>query len=133
MAAPDMWDLYAEHGQLDRTSLTHAQQAVFAVCDLRQEVNSGGFDSYFRYWGGDTAPVALAALPDILGQDWSDLLRDAMDTLGSAYPPGPDARAAALDARDINDELAALDDRFYDLEASVDADARLDAALRDDS
>src|SRR5690349_1912653 len=116
MPSADVWDLYAEHGQLPRASLTHAQQAVFAICDLRQEVNSGGFDSYFRYGGGDTAPVALAALPEVLGQEWADLLLEAMTILGPAYPPGTDARARVLDAQDRDHELSALDERFYDLE-----------------
>ena len=132
MAAPDVWDLYAEYAELDRAGLTSAQQAVLAVLDLRQEVNSGGFDSYFRYWGGDTAPLALASLPQLLGQDWADLLREAMATLGPTYPPTADARTAALDAHDMNDELAALDDRFYELEGAVDADSRLNAYLHDD-
>jgi Domain of unknown function (DUF4375) len=132
VASADLWDLYSEFAEQDRSSLSDAQQAVFAICDLRQEVNSGGFDSYFRYRGGDTAPVALAVLPDLLGQDWADLLLDAMDTLGSTYPAGAAARTEALDAQDRGAELSALDDRFYELEAAVDADLRLDTHFRDD-
>ena len=125
-----MWDLYSEYAQEDRSSLPDPQQAVFAVLDLRQEVGSGGFDSYFRYWGGDTAPLALAVLPDVLGQDWADLLRDAMDTFGATYPAGAAARADALDAQDREPELSALDDRLYDLDAATDADSRLEAHFR---
>jgi len=132
VASAGVWDLYAELGEQDRSGLSDAERAVFAICDLRQEVNSGGFDSYFRYWAGDSAPTAHAELPAVLGQDWADLLRDAMALLGPAYPSGAGARAAALDARDFDAELNALDDRFYELEAGVDADARLGALLHDD-
>jgi hypothetical protein len=59
---------------------------VAAICDLRQEVNSGGFDSYFRYWGGDSASDALRALPGILGTEWAKLLSAAMGFLGADYP-----------------------------------------------
>jgi hypothetical protein len=41
-------------------------------------VNSGGFENYFRAWGGNSAGDALAALPTLLGHEWADLLRAAM-------------------------------------------------------
>ena len=53
-----------------------------------KKVNSGGFDSYFRYWAGDTAPEALAVVGTALGPACVDLLRKAMLALGSEYPAG---------------------------------------------
>ena len=120
-----MWDKYEESGETDRASLSTQEQQLFAILDLRQEVNSGGFDSYFRYWGGNTAEVALAALPRMLGESWTSLLRDAMGLLGTAYPNDPDARAAVLDALGLDDALDALDQRLYALEVAEDVDARL--------
>lgn len=129
MPAGDAWGAYADFGEGDRSSLSATMQKVFAICDLRQEVNSGGFDSYFRYWGGDTASVALAALPDVLGDAWARLLREAMQTLGPNYPADADARAGLLDDRDLDEVLNEFDSRFYELEASTDADGLVNAYL----
>jgi len=41
--------------------MSHEQRMVFALNMLRQEVNSGSFDAYFRYAGGKTAPQAAEA------------------------------------------------------------------------
>ena len=61
--------------------MTDRQRAVLAICDLRQEVNSGGFDRYFRHYGGSSAHEALSALPAVLGAEWAALFREAMDLL----------------------------------------------------
>lgn len=125
----DAWSLYEAIGEGDRSSLSRRQHEVLAICDLRQEVNSGGFDSYFRYWGGDTASIALRALAEALGPEWETLLREAMQVLGPDYPADADARAEVLDARVVDDVLAALDSRFYELEGSSDADRSLNTYL----
>ena len=130
--AVDVWSMYEQLGEQDRASLSDVGQAVFAICDLRQEVSSGGFDAYLRYWGGNTAPQALASLADVLGQDWADLLGEAMALLGPAFPADSDARAELLDELELDGRLAELDERFYDLEAAVDGDALLSAWLRPD-
>ncbi|SIN79320.1 DMP19 family protein [Agromyces cerinus] len=122
-----MWTGYSAFGEADRSGLPVGQQRLYAVLDLRQEVNSGGFDSYFRYWGGDTAEIALDALPGLLGDEWAGLLRDAMSLMGTPYPRASDDRAAMLDAGDFDDAFAALDDRLYRLEAVDDVDGRLTA------
>jgi hypothetical protein len=126
----DVWDLYAELTEKDLSSLTLPQRRIVALCDLRQEVNADGFDAYFRYWGGNSAQEALEALPTLLGDDWADLLRAAMELLGSPYPVDPDDRATRIDARDLGETLQDLDERFYELEASTDADARLSDFIR---
>jgi hypothetical protein len=120
-----MWDAYEEFGDRDRSTLTVEGQRLFAILDLRQEVNSGGFDVYFRYWGGDTAELALAALPHTLGQDWANLLRDAMALFGTEYPLDPDTRGDIIDSEGLDDALSALDRHFLELEARSDADRRL--------
>lgn len=81
----------------------------------------------FRAWGGSSALEALGALPGVLGQEWATLLQEAMQVMGSPYPQDdPDRRTARLDANTTADEtLAALDERFYDLEAAADIDAGL--------
>jgi hypothetical protein len=125
----DVWDLYGQLAEQDVSTLTPAQRGLVAVCDLRQEVNVGGFDNYFRAWGGNSADDALAALPSLLGQEWADLLLSAMALLGPAYPSDPDGRGDLLDQLDLDDRLDALAERFYTLEGETDADARLNAYL----
>ena len=123
----DVWDLYGQLTDRDPSSLTETQRRFVAICDLRQEVNAGGFDNYFRAWGGNSAPDAIAALPALLGPEWADLLRSALVLLGPRYPQDPDERADKIERSDLFSRLQQLDERFYALEASTDADARLNA------
>jgi hypothetical protein len=125
----DVWAFYESLSEGPRDQLSARERVVAAICDWRQEVNSGGFDTYFRYWGGNTAREALVGLAGALGHDWAECLRDAMAVFGASYPEDPAEREAHLDDLEIDQTLAALDDRFYELEASVDADARLAAYL----
>jgi hypothetical protein len=50
MAGTDVWSFYELANDTDRARFSDVERAVLAICDLRQEVNSGGFDSYLRYW-----------------------------------------------------------------------------------
>jgi hypothetical protein len=127
-----VWDVYAVSGQRDRAVLPVARQQLFAICDLRQEVMSGGFDSYFRYWGGNTAKRALVGLSRYLGPDWASLLRGGMSLFGADYPGDADERARIIDERGLDDALSVLDSRIQELEARDDVDALLTAAIRDD-
>lgn len=125
IAMAEIWDQYHRFGAEDRSGMPEAHQQVFAILDWRQEMASGGFDAYFRYWGGNTAQMALTALPGSLGVDWATLLREAMALFGAAYPTDPDARAELIDDLDLDAALEALDERFAALEARDDADAML--------
>lgn len=125
-----MWDAYVEFGEGDRSVLPAEQQGLFAILDLRQEVNSGGFDSYFRYWGGDTAVMALGALPGTLGDDWAGVLKDGMSLFGDEYPTDVDAREQLIEELSLNDAFDALDTRFYELEGRDDADSILASAFK---
>jgi hypothetical protein len=129
VAEVGVWDFYESLSAETRDGLTVQQRAVAAICDLRQEVNSGGFDRYFRYWGGDSAPVALGALPRMLSSEWADLLREAMTLLGPDYPVGPEERATRIDRFDLEEQLEELDSRFFELEAGADADRLLSDQL----
>jgi len=124
----DVWQFY-ESLTGTREGMTTDQRAVAAICDLRQEVNSGGFDSYFRYWGGDSASDALRALPDILGMEWAELLSMAMGLLGTDYPKTADEREARIDELQLDERFDELDARFFDLEAATEADRLLSEHL----
>lgn len=123
----DIWNLYdAYPTEESRGGLHEEQRQLLAVCDFRQEVNSGGFDSYLRYWGADTASEALAILPRALGEPWQRVLAEALAIFGTANPASADERAEVLDdAAEADDVLGLLDARFYELEGSQDADAAL--------
>lgn len=131
MAVVDAWAYYESMQGTERTRLSAVQRSVLAVCDLRQEVNSGGFDSYFRYWGGDSAPDAVAVLAGVLGAEWGEVLREAMALFGPGYPGDSTDRARVLDSIGVGDVLEELDRRFFDLEADTDADALMSAYLGD--
>jgi hypothetical protein len=125
----DAWAFYQAVGERDRTQISDVEREFAAICDLRQEVNSGGFDVYFRCWGGSSAPLALDALPRVLDQAWADVLRAAMALLGPEYPEDVDRRRERLDERKIGEVLSQLDERYFDLEASIDADVLVSARL----
>ncbi|MFF1822128.1 DUF4375 domain-containing protein [Kribbella sp. NPDC058245] len=125
----DAWTFYEQYAESDRSSLSERERQVLAVCDFRQEVNSGGFDSYFRYNGGDTALTAMTALPRLLGNPWAALFGEAVALLGVPYPRSSDERAEKIDNESLDDTLAELDARFRTLEAGSNADAKLTEAL----
>jgi hypothetical protein len=64
MPRVDVWDVYASLSGRDPSTLNDEQRRLIAVCVLRQELNSGGFDSYFRYRGGNSAPGRGEGAPD---------------------------------------------------------------------
>lgn len=114
-----------------RDRLSPVQRRVAAICDLRQEINAGGFDAYFRYWGGNTAQEALAAIGKALGPDWAVLLREAILIFGSDYPINADDRLDRLDAPTVQADLDDIDRRYFELENSLDADGLMSEYLSD--
>ncbi|MDY0828751.1 DUF4375 domain-containing protein [Microbacterium sp. BG28] len=125
----NVWEFYETRSETDRSSLSEQERGILAILDLRQEVASGGFDSYFRYGGGNTAEEALRALPVFLGNDWEDVLREAMSVLGEPYPTDIDVRELRLEEAGAEERLSLLDRRVGVLEGTSDSDARLSAAL----
>jgi len=123
----DIWQLYGAYASPEsRRPLSDEQRQLLAVCDLRQEVNSGGFDSYLRFWGADTASDALAIVGGALGEPWRQVLVEALGIFGTANPSTADERADVLNgAAEADDVLGLLDDRFFELENSHDADVAL--------
>lgn len=132
MAVVDAWAYYESMQGAERTRLSAVQRSVLALCDLRQEVNSGGFDSYFRYWGGDSAPDAVAVIASAMGAEWGEVLGEAMALFGPDYPAASRDRARILDSIGLDETLEELDRRFFDLGATTDADAMVSAYLAGD-
>ena len=118
------WYVFEHLAELEATDtnsvedMTPEQRLVFAFNFLRQEVNSGGFDAYFRYSGGDTTACAQQAARAIVGTRWAALIADACRVVGSPYPQTAEVREKVLDqlADAQRDLLNGLDDRLYALE-----------------
>ncbi|HZW41901.1 MAG TPA: DUF4375 domain-containing protein, partial [Agromyces sp.] len=97
---------------------------------LRQEVDSGGFDSYFRYTGGDTAALAVEGAR-LLSPQWSALIEDAYRSLGSPYPLDIHSREQILDRleKEQPDLLTRFDERKYALESEEPLDDKVDTFI----
>lgn len=110
--------------------MTHEQRLVFALYYLRQEVNSGGFDAYFRYSGGNTAVLAAEAARNVSPR-WGQLVEDACRPFGSPYPADIDTRERVVEslAQGQPDLFESLDERLYELEAEVPVDDSVDAFI----
>ncbi|WP_406051581.1 DUF4375 domain-containing protein [Kribbella sp. NBC_00889] len=65
MTTAGVWEFYEALVEGSRQDLTPVQRGVAAICDLRQEVNSGGFDSYFSHWGGKHCRRSTRRLADL--------------------------------------------------------------------
>lgn len=107
------------------TSWTADERTLFGGQMLRQEVASGGFDSYLRYSGAQSLSGAIEAAA-LLGPGWIELLREVEATLRETSPGDFDAREALLDELP-EDLLDAWDARLLELEATSTADETFDA------
>jgi hypothetical protein len=105
--------------------MTPEQRELFAFKLLRQEVNHGGFDYFFRYRGriGPYARQASFARPA-----WAALIDEACVLMGVPYPSSTDGFCGVLDQLEAEDPamLARLDDRFYQLEIDEPPDELID-------
>jgi len=108
--------------------MTPEQRQVFAFNLLRQEVNHGGFDSFFRYRGaiGPDARLASFASPA-----WAALIDEACAVMGMPYPASSGAFGDVLERLETDDpaQLASLDDRFYQLEIDEPPDTLIDGFI----
>lgn len=131
MARIGAWDFYdaLPDDGMGRNDLNEVHRGVAAICDLRQEVGSGGFEAYFRYRGGDGAPDALLVIGTALGQAWADLLARAMCVVGPEYSTNATDRCNRLDKPGVGTQLDHLDLQFLELEGNDDADQLLTAYL----
>jgi hypothetical protein len=122
MSGVNVWDFYQSLpvAGRSRNRLSDIERSVAAICDLRQEVGAGGFDGYFRAWGAYSAPEALDALGIVLGPEWAAVLDEAMQVNSLRGLPDASSDESALD-----EELHALESRFFELERSTDADKLL--------
>lgn len=114
---PAAWDL-----------MTSQQRTVVVLGMLRQDVSTGGFERYFRYDSGNSAPLALDAIR-LLAPAWRLVLADAVRVLGLPYPTDVWAREEVLDEVLERDpfRLDPVDRAWQALERDDPCDGTLDA------
>lgn len=95
--------------------LSTAERSVVAANGLENEVNSDGYDGFFRN-ETEHAPIVLDALAAIGASDAAELTRRAIATLGIDGPVTSVAVAAAMDRDDDerDDRLNGIDQEWYD-------------------
>jgi len=92
--------------------LTPGQAIVLAINRFEMEANSGSFDSYFRYSGGDYAAEALAGLRKIGPNKFADVLSRTMMLFPKGKPDADvDRRADQLD-RILDENPEAFEELF---------------------
>jgi hypothetical protein len=122
---PRAWKLFEQLWDTDPSILSRDQLLLVALAGVRQEINSGGFDSYFRYSYGDHAPFAVEAANEVGSAAFAALISEGMARLGlDPYPGDPSVREASIDDHEL--EFGDLDQAYYDLEAADDLDARME-------
>ncbi len=106
-----------------RQHLTPGQRSVLAVLGLEREVQSGGFDSYFRYAEGSWCNDAIEGLRSIRADRHLAVVRRAVALFGpGGVPASIDTREQALDAfpESARDQLSQLNGEFYDAYSGVE-------------
>ena len=84
---------------------------IYAATFCQSEICNGGFHQFFFNSTGVLAPEAVEAFTRLGMPDTADVVRQACDRLGSAFPRERPARQGLLREREFRD----LDDRFYEL------------------
>ena len=107
---------------------TRPQRLLFAVHWYRAEVNNGGHDQFYFNSTGIVWRDALAGF-ELLGLvEFAAVLRESAQRLGGEPSLDRGARQEALER--IEPDFSDIDDRFYELEKSVDLDARMIEFMR---
>lgn len=119
------WSIFETLWDTDRSGLSRDQRLLVALAGLRQEVNSGGFDRYFRYSYGADAPAAVDAANEVSCPALGALILEGIARLDlDHYPAEASTREDRIDALDV--EFDDLDASFYALEDQDDLDARME-------
>jgi hypothetical protein len=121
------WSIFETLWDTDRSGLSRDQRLLVALAGLRQEVNSGGFDRYFRYTYGADAQSAVEAANEVSCPALGALILEGIARLDldlDHYPAEAATREDWIDALDL--EFDDLDASFYALENQDDLDARME-------
>ncbi|MFK4754423.1 DMP19 family protein [Oceanobacter antarcticus] len=114
--------IYDKEADLGYNALTDAEKTVFCIDSLLREMENGGFVQFFHHEVGALAEDTLEALERIKSRDTHALLDELIDLFpGRVVPKDEDERIALFDQLegDHTDEIAQLDERFYEVSDSL--------------
>lgn len=107
--------LYSKIDKNGFSSLSKEQQVFISVWYFESEVNSGGFDSFYRYSDGGIATNIETALTTIGANRTANIVKSTYVLFGNGKPSADhDVREEALDKYD-EAELTFLDEAFDSL------------------
>ena len=104
-----------DFGRVDFTEQSEPQRVFSAIWELESHVNSGGFDSYFRYVEPASIVFASIALRTIGATACSAVVEQAIaHVFGSQPPAAQDDNEQRLDALspEAQEQLYAIDKSF---------------------
>lgn len=95
--------------------LCEEERIFYYVCTFEEEINSGGFSSFFYNTYGDYTQETLNALKAIGAHKTEDLmLRAVCKFKGGIVPRDMEERQDMVDELDEEDAWENLDDEYYD-------------------
>ena len=104
-----------DFGRVDFPEQSEPQQVFSAIWDLESHVNTGGFDSYFRYVDPPSVAFAATALRTIGATACAAVVEQAVShVFGSQPPVTQDDSEQRLDAlsSEAQDQLYTIDKAF---------------------
>jgi len=110
--------IYDKEADQGYSALTDAEKTVFCIDGLLREMENGGFSQFFHHEVGALALDTLEALERIKARDCHSLLDKLVDMFPErVIPADEDDRIDVFDQIESEhaDEVAQLDDRFYDV------------------
>jgi len=133
---PELSDhIFARVERVGLDGLSSAERTFHLVDSVLQEVNDGGFLQYFGNPASDRAREAITALERLGARHTAGLLRRALAVFGPDGPsPDWELRRAQVDVLDAasKQELAELDDEFYERDDAADLELPYVRAHRDE-
>lgn len=108
--------IYDKEADLGYDALSEAEKTVYCIDGLSREMENGGFAQFFRQQAGTHAQDTLDALERIRAKESAALLKQMLAFFEGDLPANEDDRQDRFDHIESEhaDDIAALDDRFYD-------------------
>lgn len=111
-----VFDRYSEVG-FDQ--LSQEERTFFCVDALMRTLTNGGITQFLYETGNRQFTSTIESLKAIRVAKAAELLESVGAHLGSGLPEDPDVRSDFVDNLEISDELSAIEEKLYALEASL--------------
>lgn len=109
--------IYEKESEVGYDDLNEAEKTVYCLDQLLREMENGGFVQFIHHEAGARAEDTLEALERIKAKTSAEVLARIISLFdGGKVPADEDDRIDAFDQIESEhaDEIASLDDRFYD-------------------